>query len=239
MNRKRLRFNTDEGQALRMLSLTATDWNTLFTKEPNLRGGNKYRNLTKLTRQKLGHKKKIEGPALDHGVFYEPEALHVYTLVTGNELVEEEVGFCRGPGPEHSNDDYIMHEWIGATPDGVCKYTDVLVETKCPFWKRLIEGGVPDIYWTQIMVQMAVTGIHRLHFTRYLPPSLTDPGHIDIIEIKFDRKWWSKAVKVAHSFWEDLQLFVKGARPCPPSPISRPRKKKQQKVSPTMAIAMF
>lgn len=216
LKRPRHSFKTKETQGLRSLSLTATDWNTIVHKLP-IRGENKYRNLNKLFRKKLGMDPFKGNRACDHGVYYEPEALRVYEQVTGNELVKDEIGFCRGPPIDHQQEDYIMPEFVGATPDGVCKYRPILIETKCPYWKQVISGGVPDIYWSQLMVQMAVTGIHICHFVRYLPPSFAGIGEINIIEVKFDREWWKIAVpegiKVHNKLIQMLRNEVERPRP--------------------------
>jgi hypothetical protein len=225
MDRERMVFGTPKCMAKRRLSISATDFNTLVHNLP-IRGGNKYRNTKKLTIQKLGLGTRTFSPACAHGTFTEPEALRVYELVTGNKLVKEDIGFCRGPPDFHSQDDYIMPEFVGATPDGVCAYIPVLVEIKCPFWKKLIEGGIPDIYWSQIQCQMAVTGIQTVHFVRYISPDFTHEGEINIIEAKFDKVWWNAACKEAIKFYSQLAKIRSGALPVPTLPAPRrPRKK--------------
>lgn len=224
MERKRLTFGTAECMKKRLLSLSATDFNTLVHKL-HIRGGNPYRNRNKLILQKLGLGKKTFSSACSHGTFYEPEALRVYEQVTGNQLIKEDIGFCRGPPAGHCQEDYIMPEFVGATPDGMCKHKSILVEIKCPYWKRVIEGGIPDIYWSQIQCQMAVTGVHTVHFVRYLPPSLSAVGHIDIIEAHFDKRWWNIACRHAIDFFKHLTLIRDGKLPVPAQPVKRPRKK--------------
>lgn len=224
LERERLVFGTAKCMERRLFSISATDFNTIVHKL-HIRGGNKYRNINKLILQKLGLGTKTFSQACSHGTFYEPEALRVYEQVTGNELIKEDIGFCRGAPVGHCQEDYIMPEFVGATPDGVCKYKPILVEIKCPYWKKVIKGGVPDIYWSQIQCQMAVTGIHTVHFVRYLPQSLTMPGEIDIIEEHFDKEWWNIACKHAIQFFERLTLIREGKLPVPAQPVRRPRKK--------------
>ena len=143
--RQRRTFGTEKCMQERKLSISSTDFNTLVHNLP-IRGGNKYRNYAKLVRQKLGLGTKVSSPACDHGVFYEPEALRVYQLVTGNQIGSE-VGWCRGPPAGHDQEAFRVPEYVGATPDGVCVNEAILVEIKCPYWKREIKGGIPEIYW--------------------------------------------------------------------------------------------
>lgn len=225
MKRERVVFRTQEWFNKRKLAISATDFNTLVHKL-DIRGKNRYRSVKKLTIQKLGLGKRISNAACDHGTFYESEALRVYAQVTGNVLLEEEIGFCRGAPLDHCQEDYILPDFVGATPDGVCKEKPVLVEIKCPFYKSTIEGGIPDLYWPQIQCQMAVTGIHTVHFVRYIVPTMTNLGEINIIEAKFDQPWWQIAVAEAISFHATLCKIRNGELPVPTLPIPRRHKKK-------------
>jgi len=211
LRRKRFPFDSDECQQERHASLTATNFNSIVHKS-GVRGENKYKSLKKLLKEKRAVKRTMNtNPAIEHGIYYEAEALRVYTLVTGNALVEEEIGFvkCDLPG----------FGFIGATPDAVCKYLPVLVEVKCPFWKKNITHSVPDIYWPQLMIQCLVTSLNTVHFVQYVPPSLTRSALIDIVEVHFDPEWWAAAAPLALKAHEELL-----AGPPPPTPKKTTRR---------------
>ena len=75
---------------------------------------------------------------------------------------------------------------------------------------------------------MAVTGIHRVHLVRYLPPDIGSLGHIDIIEAKFDKDWWCEAVIEAVKLHSHLTKIRLGFLPVPLA--GRPRKKSPRSV---------
>ena len=170
--------------------------------------------MRQLVLQKLGLGPTVSSPAIDHGNFYEIEALRVYEQVTGNVLVDDEVGWCKGASLIEYND-CIVPDFVGATPDGLCRDVPILVEIKCPFWKQEITGGIPDIYWPQVQCQMAVMGIHTVHLVRYIPPDLINPGEIVVVEAQFDPEWWSVAVQSAVEFFKHMQAIRLGMIPAP------------------------
>lgn len=213
MRMKRMRWGTEECMRSRTLGVSSTDFATLVHRFPELRGSNKYQTVNKLTRKKMGLVPREESPACKHGVFYEPEALRVYTLLTGNELADE-VGWVKG-GP-------FVPFFIGATPDAVCKYKPILVEIKCPFYKQSLECEIPDIYWPQVQTQMAVTGIHTVHLMQYFPPDLVSPGEVTIFEAKFDPVWWKRAVEIATNYYYQVLIPIqKGEKPVPSAPTKK------------------
>lgn len=225
LKRHRIKSNTPEWYMERGWRISATNVSTIIHKAP-IRGENKYRNISKLLRQKHNVAPRIQNDACDHGVYYEPELLQAYEWATGNVLVKEDIGFLTGDdlGPQ---EDCIVPEYVGATPDGVCMYTPILVEGKCPFYKRdLTAADIDDIYYPQVQTQMAVTGFKMTHFVRYVPGSVMYPLQLEILEVPFDPVWWKAALPYLFKFFQTLCLA-----PCPPTPKQR-RKRIAQDLPP-------
>jgi putative phage-type endonuclease len=91
-------------------------------------------------------------PPLKWGVMYEPVAQALYTASNAGVAVHE-FGLLRHPTIPH----------VGASPDGI---TDlgVMLEIKCPWRRRIVEGDVPTQYYYQIQAQLAVCGLTECDF---------------------------------------------------------------------------
>ena len=136
---------------------------------------------------------------MSHGIYYEPEAIRVFEQVTGVEIYQGDVGL-------------LVHEtydWIGASPDGVCKYFPFLLEIKCPFSAN-IKHACPKYYYTQVQLQLEVCDLDMCYFAQYQPPNspLSD-GLIDIIEISRNKDWWIESFPYISSFWEGVKMYYK------------------------------
>ena len=214
--RKRLKFDSASCGKERTLYLSSSDFATIVHHLP-IRGHNDFLSREQLILKKFKKLEQETTSACCHGIYYEPEALRVYAQVTDNDIVSD-IGWCRGPPADHDDERYLLPNFVGATPDGVCKHKPVLVEVKCPYYKREIKGGIPDKHWPQLQVQMAVTGIHTVHYVRYLPPTVSSFGHIDIQEAKFDPVWWKMAVIEAIDFFNHLMKIRIGEIQMPPVP---------------------
>lgn len=96
-------------------------------------------------------------PPLQWGIKYEPVAQAVYSASRGATV--HEFGLIRHPTIPH----------LGASPDGV---TDlgVMLEIKCPWRRRIVDGEIPLQYYHQIQAQLEVCGL----------------GECDYFECEFD-----------------------------------------------------
>ena len=206
----------------RRVRLSATDFNTIVHKM-GIRGGNKYRSFDKWVRQ-MGLIPRTTNPACEHGTKYEEEAIRTYSEVTGN-IVISDIGWLEGPP---TSGDVDVPTFVGATPDAICAHLPILVEIKCPFFKLKYANEVEDLYWPQVQVQMAVTGIHTVHFVHYIPASACQECKISITEAKFDPEWWAAAVAEARDVYEYLTLVHKGLAPVP---TLRKRSKKKSPIN--------
>lgn len=120
--------------------------------------------------------------ATDYGNFHEYGAAWDIEIETG--LFIEKTGFHVHP----------EHDWLGASPDGFIG-DDMCVEIKCPYGIRNDEKPVFHSifsdelkhYYTQVQIQMFVTGRKRCLFAQWSPTALKieyvdfDQGYIDQI----------------------------------------------------------
>ena len=93
-------------------------------------------------------------PPLKWGVMFEPVAQAVYTAVNGGMRVHE-FGLLRHKHPA------LAH--VGASPDGITD-AGVMLEIKCPWRRRIVEGEVPLQYYYQIQAQLAVCGLDECDY---------------------------------------------------------------------------
>ena len=83
-------------------------------------------------------------PPLRWGVIFEPVAQTLYSALNGGTRVHE-FGLLRHP----------RLPFIGASPDGITD-NGVMLEIKCPWRRKIVEGEVPMQYYYQIQAQLAV-----------------------------------------------------------------------------------
>lgn len=118
--------------------------------------------------------------ACEWGSSHEADAALLYSVVTGNKLVQEDIGLV-------IHRDYPL---LGASPDRVLAHAPVLVEIKAPFRRRIDPHHVPAHYLPQVQMQMEVCDMEACHFVEFKPASLCDKGTIAITLILRDREWW-------------------------------------------------
>jgi putative phage-type endonuclease len=221
-------FHDKKTQQTRGVMITATDIAKIL-------GLNRYCSRTQLLRLKLKLAQRQQGSeAMSHGVKFEPEALRVYELVSGNTLMEEEIGFVRGSGSA------LAPTYLGVTPDSAARTGGFLVEIKCPFYKELTacSGRVcPALYFPQMQAQMAVTGLRLCYLVQYVPPCMSERGSIHVAPVEFQESWWvNKALPAIASFYAELQRIQSGELP---GPKRIPRRKKSQRKAKKRKLPCF
>lgn len=200
LSRPRVRSGTENWLNERMLHITATNAAPILAADPELKRlglRSPYQTRQQIFAKKTGRGRPFaRNKYCDHGHFYEPEALRVYEMVTGIEVVPEDVGLLI----------YEKNPAIAATPDAIAKHFPIIIEVKCPF-RRKITHEQPDYYMPQTMVQMAVCEVRTCHFVQYTPPTLSRDGKIDIIELTFDEALWLKCLNVLLTFWDEVKAY--------------------------------
>jgi len=100
-------------------------------------------------------KRKLKGitynssaiPALKWGTMFEPMATRIYSTMTKKDVYE--FGLIINDNIEH----------FGASPDGITE-DGVMIEIKCPFKRKIIDGDIPEKYYYQIQGQLAVCNLN-------------------------------------------------------------------------------
>ena len=99
-------------------------------------------------------KKKLKGvtfnssaiPALKWGTMFEPIAIQIYSHINNKKI--HEFGLV-------INDDI---QYFGASPDGITE-DGVMIEIKCPYSRKIVNGEIPEKYYYQIQGQLAVCNL--------------------------------------------------------------------------------
>jgi putative phage-type endonuclease len=133
-----------EWHEFRSNRLTASDLATAIKLNP-------YGSRNRLIAAKCGHKAPFKpGPAIIHGVKFEPVATYLYEVMNNTKIYE--YGCIPHPTIPH----------FAASPDGICEYLDDnkhysgrMLEIKCPK-SRPLTGFVPQYYELQIQGQLEV-----------------------------------------------------------------------------------
>jgi hypothetical protein len=81
---------------------------------------------------------------------------------------------------------------------------------QCPKWKKRGNRSktIPPRYLTQVMQQMAVTGIMEAHYVEYWLPTVHEKGVINILSTCFDKGWWHRALERIDRFWATRNVYL-------------------------------
>lgn len=104
-------------------------------------------------------KRKLKGvsynsgsvPSLKWGTMFEPMAIRIYSNLKKKKI--HEFGLV-------INDDI---EDFGASPDGITE-DGIMIEIKCPFSRKIIDGNIPEKYYYQIQGQLAVCKLNKCDY---------------------------------------------------------------------------
>ena len=90
-------------------------------------------------------------PALKWGTMFEPMATRIYSIMNNKEIFE--FGLI-------INDDI---QNFGASPDGITE-DGIMIEIKCPYKRKIIDGEIPEKYYYQIQGQLAVCSLYNCDY---------------------------------------------------------------------------
>jgi hypothetical protein len=97
-----------------------------------------------------------------HGTKYENEAISMYKVVSGNNVVEIDKSIHR----------HTKHTYITGQVDGIVTLDDgskVVLEVKCPKGEKLDPSNftVSSLYWVQVQIYMELLEIENAHYCEY------------------------------------------------------------------------
>jgi putative phage-type endonuclease len=90
-------------------------------------------------------------PPLIWGIKYEPCAAMIYQL--RNKVILHEFGLIPHP----------IYPIIGASPDGITE-NGIMLEIKCPWRRKIVEGVIPEQYLWQMQVQLDVCQLEECDY---------------------------------------------------------------------------
>lgn len=90
-------------------------------------------------------------PALKWGTMFEPMATRIYSIMNNKEVFE--FGLIINDNIEN----------FGASPDGITE-DGIMIEIKCPFKRKIIDGEIPEKYYYQIQGQLAVCNLYNCDY---------------------------------------------------------------------------
>jgi putative phage-type endonuclease len=94
-------------------------------------------------------------PPLKWGIMYEPVACAIYAARNRGVTVHE-FGLLRHAAVPH----------LGASPDGVTE-DGVMLEIKCPWRRKIVEGEIPMQYYYQMQGQLEVCGLDECDYAEF------------------------------------------------------------------------
>jgi len=159
----------------------------------------KYSSREEQFRKDTGQVRPFKGNfATQRGQRLEPVALEYFKKVTGIEVLGFDVGFVVHP----------KFDFIGASPDGVCRYINAIIEIKCPMAKKLTRKNL-DNYFGQVQLQMEVMNIDLCYFVQFRPKQGFKGAQMDIMCVPRDKQWFASNVESFKSYSENVTQYYK------------------------------
>ena len=175
--------------AQRADKLTSSDVDTVLKK-------NKYQTPLDILFKKCGMGPEFEGnEATRHGAKYENEAIEHYCRLYNKETVS----FGLLPHPTIS--------WLGGSPDDIT-LDGIVVEVKCPLYRNIEIGTIPEHYISQIKMNMEICNLDKAVFIEYKPSCVTKKDMIlNVVHLDRDPEWFNSVYKDLEDFWNQVLYY--------------------------------
>lgn len=181
-------------------------------------GTNPYSTEDELLLKKCGIEKPFIGNiATLHGQKYEDEAIELYCRILGK--TNYNFGLIAytdvNKGLKNYNPDC---DFLAGSPDGIAECIHnpedeaVLLEVKCPFRRKIIDGYIPEYYIPQVQLNLFICNLKIADFIEYCPKT----SKLNIVRIYRDTKWLNKNIPLFMKFWKSVEYYrVHGLEECP------------------------
>jgi len=171
-------------------------------------GDNPYQQPIDVLFNKCGISDGFNGnEATRHGNRFEDDAIALYNYFHNKKTFS----FGLLPHPEI--------KFLAGSPDDIT-HDGILLEVKCPMYRKIIPGTVPHHYIGQVRFNMEVCGLEKAVFIEYKPSekALNDEDNIfkdvhephsgnyelNIVEINRDPEWFINAYPKLKKFWDEV-----------------------------------
>jgi putative phage-type endonuclease len=193
---------SEEWFSARRGKITASGFSNMMRTTRNGESTYKTRYRTELAIERLTGKAANETPMnqfMRDGVEREPIARELFIKKTGMEV--EECGFYNHPTIDMS----------GASPDGIIKAKNAVLEIKCPtpvtHANNLLSEKMPNNYRYQVQWQIACAETDKAYFCSY-NPNYSEKLQIKVIEVARDDKLISKMEEAARQFNIEVEDLI-------------------------------
>lgn len=171
----------------RYTKLTSSDVDTVL-------GLNKYQKPIDVLFKKCGIAEEFNGnEATRHGQQYESEAISHYCRLYDKQTLS----FGLLPHPEI--------QWLGGSPDDIT-LDGIVIEVKCPLYRKICLGKIPEHYISQVRMNMEITGLDKAVFIEYVPSCITSDGNyiLNIVHLDRDPEWFPSVYPILQEFWNQV-----------------------------------
>ena len=192
---------------LRSRYLTSSDLGTVL-------GKNKYKSAEELYNEKIGVSKKeyIENEAIRHGIKYKSEAIELYCNVL--ERTNHEIGlvpFTEFQDPDTFCDVSMDCSFLAGSVDSVTVANTNpdslnIIEVKCPLFRRIKYGVIPDYYYPQIQMNIHILNVQFGDYVEYVPINTQNNSRplLNIVRVYRDENWLRGVYPELRQFWDSV-----------------------------------
>ena len=186
--------------AQRYTKLTSSDAATVLGTSP-------YGKPHELLFKKCGYDPKpfTSNIATLHGQKYEDTAIELYCRITGS--INYNFGcICYKDVHEKDNEYNSQYDFLAGSPDGIAESTNnidkepILLEVKCPYKRKIIDGYIPEYYYPQVQLNMFICDLNISDFIEFCPKT----NKLNIVRILKDKNWLDKNVPILMNFWDNV-----------------------------------
>ena len=185
--------------------LTSSDLGTVL-------GLNKYKTCATLFHEKCSkseNKTMSDSKAIQHGVFYENEAIQMYCKLLGRKNYE--IGLVPydtfNVSYNHNEMDLsflagsVDGVTIGNTPNSIN-----VIEVKCPYRRKIKMGEIPLNYYPQLQMNIHILNVQFGDFVEYVPIGTQGNSEplMNIVRIYRDDRWLTYVYPTLRTFWNNV-----------------------------------